>query len=421
MTGRRSRSRPNDQRPAAPFRALLSRLGLRRVLAAAGFGIAAAGLALALTASTLIRRGNADMATRLMPIDGLALAYRAELMLGQDPLHPKPEIARLARAALRRQAVNPTALRVLGIVAITRGDERKGRALILQAERQSRRDGPTQFWLIEDAVQRGDVRAALTHYDIVLRNKPSSHALLFPILLEALNDPAIRGVLGRYFATDQIWAPQFASYALANSKNLDPLVALTMESGGLGNPRLAHDQAVGLIARLVAENRFAAARRLYLTMPGASPARLVDPALDAADLDARFGAMGWQTRAEADASSSLAKDEAGKPSLLLAANALTTASVATKLLYLRPGKYRVHIAFSRLEGGDGAGVEARVRCPAQTGDRPIWSQRANARTIKGDVVLPLGCDVQYLDIVVSGGSSGSMLDATIHSVAIRPR
>lgn len=421
MRGRRSSRRSNDRRPAAPFRALLSRLGLGRVLLTIGLGIVAAGLALALTAATLMRRANPDMAARLMPIDGLALAYRAERLLGQDPLHPSAEVAELAREALRRQPINPTALRVLGIVAITRGDERKGRALILQAERQSRRDGPTQFWLIEDAVQRGDVRVALIHYDIVLRNKPSSHTLLFPILLEALNDPAIRGALGRYFATDEIWAPQFASYALANSKNLDALVALTVESGGLGNPRLAQEQAVGLIARLIAERRFAAARRIYLTMPGASPARLVDPALDVADLDARYGAIGWQTRAEADASSSLAKDEAGRLSLLLSANALTTANVATKLLYLQPGTYRLGITLSRFEGGDGAAVEAQIRCPGQTGDRAIWSQRASARTIRGDVVLPPGCDAQYLDIVVSGGSSGSLLDATVRSVAIQRR
>lgn len=421
MTSQRSRRRPNERRLGASFRKLVSGVGLWRLLLTIGFGIVAAGLTLALTASTLIRRANPDLAAKIMPIDALAVGYRAERLLAQDPLHPKPQIAELARTSLRLQAINPTALRTLGIVTIARGNERNGRALILQAERQSRRDGPTQFWLIEDAVQRGDINVALAHYNIVLRNKRSSHAMLFPILLGALKDPAIRGALRRYFATDEIWAPQFAAYALANSRDLDSLVALTVESGGLKNPRLAQEHAVGLIARLAAERRFEAIRRIYLTMPGASRARFSDPGLNTGDLDARYGVMGWQTKVVADASSSLVKDRAGGLSLLLSANPLTTTSVATKLLYLKPGKYRIGIVLSAFEGGDGAAVEARIRCPEQTGDRPIWSQRTSARAIRDNVVLPVGCNVQYLDIVASGGSSGSMLDATVRSIVIEPR
>lgn len=414
MSGRRS-----NRRPVGPYRAALSRLGLPRMLLTVLLGVVMAGLSLALTASTLIRRGNPELAARMMPIDSLALAYRAERLLVANPLDPRA--GELARSALRMQAVNPTALRVLGIVAAARGDAKTGRALILQAQHQSRRDAPSQFWLIEDAVQRGDVRLAMIHYNIVLRNKPSSHALLFPILLDALGDPSIRAALRRYYSTDEIWAPQFASYALANSKDLEPLVALTIESGGLKNPRMAQEQAVGLIARLAAVNRFPAARRIYLTMPGATPARLVNPGFDAADADARYGVIGWQTGAQSDASSSLVKDEGGRLSLLLSANALTTSVIATKLLYLRSGGYHVGIALSKFEGGDGAAVGAQIRCPTQTGDRPVWSERASVRTIQGDVVVPAGCDAQYLDIVVSGGSSASMLDAAVQSVAIRPR
>ncbi len=413
-------ARQSNRRPVGPYRAALARLALPRILLVAALGVIAAGLSLALTASTLVRRGNPELAARMMPIDSLAVGGWAERLLMQKPLNPTPETGELARSALRLQALNPTALRVLGFVAAARGDERTGRALILQAQHQSRRDAPSQFWLIEDAVQRGDIRTALVHYDIVLRNKPSSHNVLFPILLNTLSDPAIREALGHYIGTDEIWAPQFASYALANSKDLRSLVALTVESGGLKNRQMAHEQAVGLIARLVAENRFADARRIYLTIPGATPLRLVDPGFDKADMDTRYGAIGWQTKAQADASSGLVLDDAGKPSLLLSANALTTTNIATKLLYLTPGRYRIGIVLSKFEGGDGAAVGTQIRCPAQTGDQPVWSQRVSARMISGDFVLPAGCDAQYLDIVVSGGSSGSMLDAVIRSVAIRP-
>ena len=425
MSDRRQSSvasaRRSNRRSVGPYRTALSQLGLPRVLLTAILGVIAAGLSFALTASTLARRANPEMAARMMPINSLALAYQAERLLAEDPLHPKADVGKLARSALQLQALNPTALRVLGVVAAARGDERKGRALIFQAQHQSRRDAPAQFWLIEDAVQRGDIRTALVHYDIVLRNKPFSHKILFPILLNALGDPAIRLALRRYIRTDEIWAPQFASYALANSKDLTSLVALTVESGGLKNPQIAQEQAVGLIARLVAEYRFAAARRIYLMMPNATPARLINPGFDKADIEMRYGAIGWQTRSQSDASSSVVEDDADRPSLLLSANALTTTTIATKLLYLRPGKYHIGIILSKFEGGEGAAVGGQIRCPAQTGDRTVWSQRASARMIQGDFMVPTGCDAQYLDIVVSGGSSASMLDAAVRSVAVRPQ
>lgn len=420
MTGfRRAGAKRNrfHRRPRGPYGLALSGVGLPRILTIAVLGLVAAGLSVALTASTLVRRVNPDVAVKLMPIDSLAVSYRAEQLLtsGQSTT----QVAELARKALRLQAINPTAFQILGLVATAGGDARSGRTLIAQAQRQSRREAPTQFWLIEDAVQRGDVNGALVHYDIVLRTKQSTHETLFPILRDALKEPTIRAALARYYHTDVIWAPRFATYALTTTKDLESLAALTVDSGGLRDPKLAHDQSVGLIARLVLENRFAAARRVYLAMPGAVPGRLSDPGLDSTDITARYGAIGWQTRTQAEATSSLAEGEAGRPELVLAVNGLTTATLATKLLYLQAGRYRADVQLSQFEGGNGAAVGVQIRCPALTGDQPLWSERASTKAIRGEFVVPQGCDTQYLDIVGSGGASESGLSATVRSVAIR--
>jgi hypothetical protein len=383
-------------------------------------GIVASAFSLALAASTLIRSGNPDLAARIMPIDSLAASGRAEQLMMTDLLNEPKQVAAVARSALRLQPINPTAFQVMGVAATAAGDTQTGRALIVEAQHQSRREAPVQFLLIEDAVRRGDIREALAHYDIILRTQPNSHALLFPTLLDALKEPAIRTALSPYYHTERTWAPQFASYALANSKDLDALVALELEAGGLENPQFAHDQSAGLIARLVQEKRFAAARRVYLAMHGATSQRLVDAGFSGADIDGRFGAIGWQTGTEADASSILAKDAGNRLEMLLSASALTSTKIATKLLYLRPGKYRVDVALSRFEGEDGAAVGVQIRCPALTGDQPVWSEQGRAKMIGGEFVLPAGCDAQYLDIVAIGGSSGSMLDATVRSVTVRP-
>lgn len=391
-----------------------------RVLIIVVMGIVAAGFTVALTTSTLLRRGNPALAARMMPIDSVALANRAEQLLATDSLQRAPQVAQLARSALRLQALNPTALNVLGFLSTARGDQQAGRALIAEAQKQSRRNASVQVWLIEDAVQRGDLRQALFQYDVVLRTKPSQHEMMFPILLSSLGEPKIRAELGRYYSTDIIWVPQFAAYALANSKDLNSLVALELETGGMKNPKLAHDQRVGLIRRLVLENGFPAARRVYLAMPGATTRKLTDVGFDDEDIDGRYGAIGWQTRTQPDASSALTKNEADRPSLLLSASPLTSANIATKLLYLQPGRYRINMQITQFEGGDGAAVGLQVRCPVLRGDQPVWSARARGSAVGGDLVLPAGCSVQYLDIMAIGGSGESELAATVRSATLRP-
>lgn len=402
------------------YRSAFKRLGAARILAIAGCGLVASALTLALAISGVTRTANPTLALRFMPGESLALAGQAEQLLVAEAQNPPAQVEALAKASLRNQALNPRALRVLGYFASARRDEKRARALIQLAERQSRRDAFTQLWLIEDAAQRGDIKGALTHYDIVLRTKPSIYSKLFPILLGALEDPSIRAALSHYIRTDEGWAPQFLTYATANSTNLPALVALVIESGGLKDPEAAHLQDLELLKRLVAEKQFSEARQIYMHMRGASAARLTDIAFDATDGRSQFGPMGWQLSGEADSGAAITGGENGRPALSVFANAATTAAVARKLLFLRPGSYDFAATLSRFEGGEGSQLRWQLRCPTLAGDQPVWSLDSGGRSAKANLSVPQECTVQYLDIVPSGGSGADGLNATIGALSLRP-
>ncbi len=110
----------------------------------------------------------------------------------------------------------------------------KPERLVQMSARLSRRDAGTQLWLIEAAAQRNDTGETLEHYDIALRTKADTRDILFPRLLNAIDDAEIRQALKPYVHGKNRWIAEFISYANANSKNRKAIVDLIVETGRLG-------------------------------------------------------------------------------------------------------------------------------------------------------------------------------------------
>ncbi|MEP9357631.1 hypothetical protein [Sphingomonas sp. KR3-1] len=403
------------------IRATLMRIGIARLVGASAAGLIGAWLALALAVSGVARTQDPASALKFMPNESLALAGRAEQLLLAAPEDPPKEAQTLALAALRQQSLNPKALHVLGYYIAAKGDEKTANTYIRAAASQSRRDILAQFWMIEDSVKKGNVEDALVHYDIALRTKPNTNVKLFPILLGALDDPNIRAALSPYIRNDRSWAPAFLVHADANSSNLPALVDLVLESGGLGDPEAAHSQNLELLQRLVNEKYFAEARRLYSRMPGATVAQLAQVGFAPSDRNGQFGAIGWQVKSESDSGASFMVGDDKRTILSIFANAGTTATVATKILYVRPGSYDFAARLSKLDGGEGSTVRWQLRCPAFPGNQPVWSLDS-ANTSPGAILtVPAGCPVQFLDIIASGGSGQDGLETTILDLFLHPR
>ena len=409
-------------RPKKPNAILtgLHSIGIGRIVALSALGLVGAWFAAALAISGVARIKAPQAALMAMPNESMALASRADQIFFANPKSPPREVELLALKALENQAINAKALRVLGYVADAKGDIETAENYARMAAKLSRREPGAQLWLVEASARKGDVAQTLVHYDIALRTKPDTQTILFPRLLNAIEDREIRVALKPYIRAKNGWGPAFLFFANNNSKNLPALVDLVVETGGLVDEESAKNQELGLLGRLVAESFFADARRLYLQMPGAKPARLASTTFDNSDRDARFGSIGWQLLEDPDAGGGFTGNAGDRQTMLaIYANSATTRPVATKLLYLTPGKYLFSVRLTNLDRGDGGFLRWQLRCPAIP-SAPVWTIDSINASLRAELAVPANCPVQFLDLIASGGKGQTGLEATVASVAVSP-
>jgi hypothetical protein len=396
------------------------RIGHTRILLLLMLGIPGVVASTGLAISGITRTRNPDLALQFLPTESAALAAKADRLFFANPQKPSPLVRSLSLSALRNQALNAKALRLLGYYADTEGNNATAWRYIRMAETISRRETGAQLWLIEASARQGTEKQTLVHYDIALRTKPETQVILFPRLLSAIESEEIRTSLTRYMNAKDGWADDFVEYSNINGKNLPPLVDLIVESGGLRNVKNGPAIELALLNRLVGEKLFTDARRLYLQMPGATAKRLTSADLDSSDLNARFGAVGWQIVEDADAGGSFIERKRERDtSLSVFANPSTTRTVARKLLYLTPGRNYVFVAkLASIDRSGGGFLSWQLTCPLNNSSQPIWTYDSFETDVAATFAVPSDCPVQFLNLVVSGGTGQTGIDATIRAVSV---
>ncbi|WP_145916815.1 hypothetical protein [Erythrobacter sp. QSSC1-22B] len=111
--------------------------------------------------------------------------------------------------ALREDPTAVDALNVLGLQAQLRSETERAREIFQYSLLLTRRELRPQIWAIEEAVNRGDIAAALRSYDIALRTSREAPALLLPNLVAALAEPKVRSGLLSIMASEPIWTNSF--------------------------------------------------------------------------------------------------------------------------------------------------------------------------------------------------------------------
>lgn len=187
---------------------MLKSLGVVRVIAILLGGAIALWLSTAITLSLTIARQAPAIVQSWWPA-----SVMAKVTLGQQLLigarQPEPQTVDSARASLRdaalREPVNTEALGTLATLDEYRKDQKRARALFLASEAVSRRNTLSQFWLIEDAVGRGDIAGAITHYNRAMLVSNESRTTLIPVLVGASSDPNIIKALMPLLARRPLW------------------------------------------------------------------------------------------------------------------------------------------------------------------------------------------------------------------------
>lgn len=309
--------------------------------------LCAAWLVISISLANAWRRDNPSAALAIAPYDARAATILA------DGLVNSGDIARaraIASSALRREPISARTMRVVAFTSTLRNDPRAIEQFA-SAQRLSRRDLPTQLWLLERRVSKGDVAGALGHFRVALTTHAESAPVLFPILIGATGEATLLPALARFLKVPAPWRDGLL-FRMASTgpspATLDTLFTLLRRQGA------DFDDATvqSLIDRLVQGGQFAAAARQYML---ATNVVGIGSEVQGGDFQraVRFHPFDWTLANSGMADAALVGSK-GHEAPTLAFHSYgaigSAATLASRLLLLRPGQYMLRSKGSMISG-----------------------------------------------------------------------
>jgi hypothetical protein len=360
----------------------------------------------------------------LMLASGHAQAHASEARTLLERLRwaaDRPRIEAHVAAAIARDPTNVVAIASAGLARdLARQPDRAAR-LFAYSDALSRRDLPTQLWLIESAVAKGDPGTALRHYDVALRTSRSAASLLFPILVDATASPSITEPLARTLATRPPWGPQFVQQLAQSGRDLGAAAALYRAMRAL-KVEVPEQTVATLTGRMVEARDYQAAWRLYADFhPGARPDTLRN-----GDLRQQVGfpsPFDWTLSEEPSLGAQLIADKGGG-ALAFDASVDAGGIAARQLLMLPPGR---HALSGRAYDTAQAGVRRpvfRVRCVETIGAETLGQVELPSADVNGagfqlPFSVPGNCRAQWLELVIVPSEGAVNVSGTVGELSIR--
>jgi tetratricopeptide (TPR) repeat protein len=411
-----ARSRPDSEGrgvPAPPASSGTKRGA--RVAALAALAVLLVYLAIHELAAHTIRKANPDLALRLAPSNSAVLVSTLEdrLMSGGRGSELRP----LAEKALRRDPLNTSAWRALGLIEASRGNIPLATKIISFANFLSRRDNATNIWLITQHLQRNDLPRALESYDYALSTSLSLREQLIPRLALATAEAEIIPPLAATLLRSPGWADDlFAAminYA-PDGRNAADLIARLQAGRYEGSYALLR----GLPKRFVLLNQVPAAHRIYRQLTHDRPS---DTGVLAFSVLEPIEPFDWQLAAENGLDATALSDEAANGGVLsIRADPERVGTAAKRLLTLGPGEYRLDTPAVTGTGPAPSSLQWIVSCHGSTGQLATASLRVSAspQTLRFRVPTQ-GCGAQWLSLRISTGSSHSATEIEMRSPSLR--
>lgn len=177
-----------------------------------------------------------------------------------------PEARRYAEKAVKANALDGRALRVLAQVAAQNGNEQQALSLFNKAVALSPRDVPSHAWLLEHSLRNRQAKPATVHLDALLRVSPKFGDVLIPQAMALAVNSAAQAVMIQHLAMNPPWRRNFL-VALATSKyTSDQIVPVFTGINAIS--KLEPGDYQPLIERLNKEGRY---QQAYLTWANLIP------------------------------------------------------------------------------------------------------------------------------------------------------
>jgi hypothetical protein len=402
---------PAATRPSRRHRTLS-----RTVIALVSLGWAVAVLRYG--AATTLSRADPVTAARIMPDDSDIAIAAARALAGKDMSHQRPEVRRLVDTALARNVTDPTAIEFKALQAAGRGDHRREAQLFALSDSISRRNLPTRLWFIQHAVDRGDLAGALENFDIALRTSTDAPAILFPVLARASADPTLAGPIARILDRPEDWRLMFLHYAITQGDAASGIAAVLLR---MRDRRWITETGIDgtLTAELISEELFAQARAIQDAFhPVLRSASLVrDPSF--ADPRANYP-FGWALGQKGEIGADRSRTTAGRTALSYQSLPGGTGQVASQLLILSPGDYRLAVRTATAPADATALPYWTVTCAGDDSAQIALLDQPAGRDAQAVADFTVGpdCAAQWLALTVresdaSSGQAGAVASASI--------
>lgn len=364
--------------------------------------IAAAGLTLPIVrtgAGVWLTREHPERAAAASPRDARILIAAARDAIDRGATPKSARVRAWVAAGLARDLTEPALIELRALDRDAAGDHAGAAQLFALSDTISRRSLPTHLWLIQHAVDRGDVAGALGQFDLALRTSTAAPGVLFPVLARASEDPTLTGKIAAILDRPSDWRVPFLHYAIEKADAADGAAAIMLRMHDRAMLRAEKlDQA--LIGGLIAAQEFDLALRVHDSFAPvlASAALIRDPGFTQPAMGFPFGwglADSGETMAERGVSG-------GRPALLYRSMPGGFGDVATQILLLAPGTYRFRTRTAQPALDSGANPYWTITCSQEDGPQLalIEQPRQKDATGEADFTVPEKCPAQVLALIL---------------------
>lgn len=365
-------------------------------------------LSVGATLTTATPNWAPDVALALWPFGAQPWVELADRLLGDEPSAADlAKVRGLTAAALDRQPLDARAVRVLGLAQSLGGDANRANSIFEFGHRLSRRDAPTELFLIERNVSLGRINGALDHYNHALLTTSGSWALLFPVLAKAIENPLVFREASKVLSRRPIWALPFAQTAAKQTSSFTTLLLLSKQLRLNSSDPL--DLSIGqtMIGRMIEARDFATAFALYnyLIRDQQKAASL----LRNGNFEGPDSALPFDWSYNSDATLFAARETFGQGDdrlgLRLQASSGRGGEVARQIIVLQPGRYQLTAIARGVAAAQQDRPQIALGCLSDAASGPLaiatLSEKDNSPMHLDFSIPSQGCPAQRVSIIVA--------------------
>lgn len=365
-----------------------------------------------------LRTTKPETALEWYPNDSGAVVKDLDQRRGANPDTPisAGDFERLT-AGLERSGMDRAAVRNIATEAAMRGDRVRAEQGMRLSQALSRRDASTQSWLIERAVEKGDVAEAVTHYHRALSVFPELEPVLLPVLASALAEPDVRNALIPYVRQHKSWSTEMLRYASDKGDPANTALLMTAVAPDVRTKAFESIQA-RLLTRLTDQGGVAAGRVYLAKIWPDLAASITSFSVTDRTLDPRLGPFAWQLAS----GGTISAMQNASNGFDVSADALASGRIAIRLVPVRGGASYVLGFTAKAAGGNMlSDLQWQAYCVPSNDHAPFWQQRLSAQgseVYRWKIDVPASCNGIALEFVTRGTDGSGAANMSVENLSL---